>query len=193
MRIVPGSERTGAAVRRSTARPRIASRTDVHSVTSRSDRRSAASGACDGPGGRLCGQAEWGRLVGRLNREDHALVAQAIGRVGLAAFADTPIRRSPAGCSSGRSSPSALAGQPSLLVLDELTTGVDVESQESLAALLATLHRELGARSPTSRTSSGPWSITSSDLSSSVGRSCSTAPDDLPGVWHDPGHVHARE
>ena len=19
------------------------------------------------------------------------------------------------------------------------------------------------------------------------------APDDLPGVWHDPGHVHARE
>ena len=38
----------------------------------------------------------------------------------------------------------ALAGQPSLLVLDEPTTGVDAESQESLAALLADLHGELG-------------------------------------------------
>ena len=88
----------------------------------------------------------------------------------------------------------ALAGEPSLLVLDEPTTGVDVEAQDSLAALLDALHSELGA---TIVYVSHEFGAVESFVQRLVlvrrtivfdGR-----PQDLPGVWHDPSHVHARE
>jgi ABC-type Mn2+/Zn2+ transport system ATPase subunit len=88
----------------------------------------------------------------------------------------------------------ALAAQPSLLVLDEPTTGVDVESQESLAELLADLHRELGVTIVYVSHEFGAVERYVERLVL-VRRTIvfDGSPDDLPGVWHDPGHVHARE
>jgi len=140
------------------------------------------------------GRLASGRLVGRLQREDRTLVADAIDRVGLAARADSPIRTLSGGMQQRAFIAKALAGQPSLLVLDEPTTGVDAESQESLAALLATLHRELGATIVYVSHEFGAVEHHVERLIL-VRRTIvfDGPPDDLPGMWHDPGHVHARE
>ena len=60
------------------------------------------------------------------------------------AVADAPLRTLSGGQQQRAFIAKALAGEPSLLVLDEPTTGVDVESQEALAALLERCTRELG-------------------------------------------------
>ena len=88
----------------------------------------------------------------------------------------------------------ALAGEPSLLVLDEPTTGVDVESQESLASLLSRLHSELGATILYVSHEFGAVEHFVERLVL-VRRTIvfDGPPTDLPGVWHDPSHVHARE
>jgi zinc transport system ATP-binding protein len=121
-------------------------------------------------------------------------VAQAIDRVGLAAVADSPLRTLSGGMQQRAFIAKALAGQPSLLVLDEPTTGVDAESQESLAALLATLHRELGVTIVYVSHEFGAVERHVERLVL-VRRTIvfDGPPDDLPGVWHDPGHAHARE
>ena len=82
----------------------------------------------------------------------------------------------------------ALAGQPSLLVLDEPTTGVDAESQESLAELLAGLHRELGVTIVYVSHEFGAVEHHVERLVL-VRRTIvfDGSPHDLPGVWHDPG------
>src|SRR5262249_59175903 len=90
------------------------------------------------------GRLASGRLVGRLTRDDRELVADAIRRVGLEPVADSPLGTLSGGMQQRAFIAKALAGQPALLVLDEPTTGVDAESQESLAELLADLHGELG-------------------------------------------------
>jgi zinc transport system ATP-binding protein len=140
------------------------------------------------------GRLASGRLVGLLNREDRTLVTQAIERVGLAALADNPLHTLSGGMQQRAFIAKALAGQPSLLVLDEPTTGVDAESQESLAALLATLHRELGVTIVYVSHEFGAVEHHVERLVL-VRRTIvfDGPPDDLPGVWHDPGHVHARE
>jgi zinc transport system ATP-binding protein len=140
------------------------------------------------------GRLASGRLVGRLQREDRALVAQAIDRVGLTPATDSPIRTLSGGMQQRAFIAKALAGQPSLLVLDEPTTGVDAESQESLAVLLATLHRELGVTIVYVSHEFGAVEHHVERLVL-VRRTIvfDGPPDDLPGVWHDPGHVHARE
>jgi zinc transport system ATP-binding protein len=134
------------------------------------------------------------RLLGRLAREDHRLVGEAIGRVGLDAVADRPLRTLSGGMQQRAFIAKALAGQPSLLVLDEPTTGVDAESQESLAELLAGLHRELGATIVYVSHEFGAVEHHVERLVL-VRRTIvfDGSPHDLPGVWHDPGHVHARE
>jgi zinc transport system ATP-binding protein len=140
------------------------------------------------------GRLTSGRLVGRLKREDRALVAEAIGRVGLTAFADSPIHTLSGGMQQRAFIAKALAGQPSLLILDEPTTGVDAESQESLAELLATLHRELGV---TIVYVSHEFGAVEQHVERLVLVRRTIVfdgpPDDLPGVWHDPGHAHVRE
>jgi zinc transport system ATP-binding protein len=140
------------------------------------------------------GRLASGRLVGRLRPEDRRAVDEAIGRVGLGTVADAPIRTLSGGMQQRAFIAKALAGQPSLLVLDEPTTGVDAESQESLAELLAELHADLGV---TIVYVSHEFGAVERHVQRLVlvrrtlvfdGR-----PSDLPGIWHDPGHVHARQ
>ncbi len=135
-----------------------------------------------------------GRLVGRLRREDRELVAEAIGRVGLESVADAPLRTLSGGMQQRAFIAKALAGQPSLLVLDEPTTGVDAESQESLADLLSDLHGELGVTIVYVSHEFGAVEHHVERLVL-VRRTIvfDGSPHDLPGVWHDPAHVHARE
>ncbi len=140
------------------------------------------------------GRLASGKLVGRLGREDRELVAGAIDRVGLVAVADAPIRTLSGGMQQRAFIAKALAGQPALLVLDEPTTGVDAESQESLAELLATLHRDLGVTIVYVSHEFGAVEHHVERLVL-VRRTIvfDGSPHELPGVWHDPGHVHARE
>ena len=140
------------------------------------------------------GRLASGHLLGRLRREDRVRVAEAIDRVGLSAVADAPLRTLSGGMQQRTFIAKALAGQPSLLVLDEPTTGVDAESQESLAELLATLHRELGVTIVYVSHEFGAVEHHVERLIL-VRRTIvfDGQPRDLPGLWHDPGHVHVRE
>jgi ABC-type Mn2+/Zn2+ transport system ATPase subunit len=77
-------------------------------------------------------------------------------------------------------------------VLDEPTTGVDVEAQDALGALLHRLHGELGVTI-----------LYVSHEFGSVERFVERLvlvrerivfdgpPSELPGLWHDPSHSHA--
>jgi zinc transport system ATP-binding protein len=133
-------------------------------------------------------------LFGPMRRRDRELVAEAIERVGLATRADVPVRTLSGGMQQRAFIAKALAGGPSLLVLDEPTTGVDAESQESLAALLDQLHSDLGVTI-----------VYVSHEFGAVERFVQRivlvrrtivfdgTPDELPGVWHDPSHVHVRD
>jgi ABC-type Mn2+/Zn2+ transport system ATPase subunit len=79
-----------------------------------------------------------------------------------------------------------------VLALDEPTTGVDVESQEALAALLARLHGELGV---TILYVSHEFGAVEHHVGRLVlvrgGIVFDGRPAELPGVWHDPSHTHA--
>jgi zinc transport system ATP-binding protein len=140
--------------------------------------------------GRVSGR----RVVGRASREDAALVAESIERVGLAAVSDAPLRTLSGGMQQRAFIAKALAAEPSLLVLDEPTTGVDAESQEALAELLSDLHGELGV---TIVYVSHEFGAVEEHVERIVLVRRTIVfdgpPHDLPGVWHDPGHVHARE
>ncbi|HXG76953.1 MAG TPA: ABC transporter ATP-binding protein [Gaiellaceae bacterium] len=133
-------------------------------------------------------------LLGPLRRRDRELVAEAIRRVGLEEHADAPLRTLSGGMQQRAFIAKALAGEPSLLVLDEPTTGVDVESQESLAALLDRLHSELGVTVLYVSHEFGAVERFVERLVL-VRRTIvfDGEPRRLPGVWHDPSHVHARE
>ena len=138
------------------------------------------------------GRLAAGGLIGPMRRRDRELVAEAIGRVGLTAEADAPVRTLSGGMQQRAFIAKALAGEPSLLVLDEPTTGVDAESQESLAALLDGLHSDLGV---TIVYVSHEFGAVESFVQRLVlvRRTIvfDGSPGELPGVWHDPSHVHA--
>jgi len=132
------------------------------------------------------------RLWGPLRAADRAAVTEAIGRVGLADRAETPLRTLSGGMQQRAFIAKALAAGPSLLVLDEPTTGVDAASQESLAALLDELHRELGV---TILYVSHEFGAVERFVQRLVlvrgGIVFDGPPGSLPGIWHDPSHVHA--
>jgi zinc transport system ATP-binding protein len=138
------------------------------------------------------GRLASGRLLGPLLRRDRAIADEAIERVGLASHGRAPMRTLSGGMQQRAFIAKALAAQPSLLVLDEPTTGVDAESQESLAALLAELHSELGV---TILYVSHEFGAVESFVQRVVlvrgGILFDGAPSELPGVWHDPSHHHA--
>jgi zinc transport system ATP-binding protein len=137
------------------------------------------------------GRLASGGLIGPMRRRDRELVTDAIGRVGLGDVADAPLRTLSGGMQQRAFIAKALAGEPSLLVLDEPTTGVDVESQESLAALLDRLHSELGV---TVIYVSHEFGAVERFVQRLVlvrgGILFDGAPRELPPTWHDPSHVH---
>jgi zinc transport system ATP-binding protein len=138
------------------------------------------------------GRLAAGGLIGPMRRRDRELVSEAIARVGLEPVADTPLRTLSGGMQQRALIAKALAGEPSLLVLDEPTTGVDAESQESLAALLDRLHSELGVTILYVSHEFGAVERFVERLVL-VRRTLvfDGPPRALPGLWHDPSHVHA--
>ena len=139
------------------------------------------------------GRLAAGSLLGPLRRRERALVAEAIARVGLASEADRPLSRLSGGQQQRAFIAKALAAEPALLVLDEPTTGVDVEAQEAIARLLDKIHREL---SVTILYVSHEFGAVERFVQRLVlvrgGILFDGPPAELPGVWHDPSHVHVR-
>jgi len=130
-------------------------------------------------------------LLRRFTDEDRRVVEAAIERVGLATVAERPVQRLSGGQQQRAYIAKALAGQPDLLVLDEPTTGVDVEAQEAFAELLAELKRALGVTIVYVSHEFGA-------VESFVERIVLVrreivfdgSPHALPSRWHDPSHVH---
>ena len=129
--------------------------------------------------------------IGVLRASDREATAAAIERVGLAAQADRPLSRLSGGQQQRAFIAKALAGEPELLVLDEPTAGVDVEAQESLAALLDELHDSLEV---TVLYVSHEFGAIERFVERIVlvrgGVVFDGPPAALPHVWHDPSHVH---
>jgi zinc transport system ATP-binding protein len=138
------------------------------------------------------GRLAVGGLLGPLRRRDRSITTEAIARVGLSAVADRPLMRLSGGQQQRAFIAKALAAEPSLLVLDEPTTGVDVEAQEALAALLDRLHRELEVTVLYVSHEFGSVEQFVERLVLVRGSIVFDGPPQaLPQIWHDPSHVHA--
>jgi zinc transport system ATP-binding protein len=138
------------------------------------------------------GRASRARLLGPLVRQDRAAVRNAIGRVGLGPQTDKRLATLSGGQQQRAFIAKALAAEPDLLVLDEPTAGVDLEAQETVAALLDELRRDLAV---TILYVSHEFGSVERFVERIVlvrreivfdGR-----PSDLPALWHDPSHAHA--
>ena len=138
--------------------------------------------------GRLAASSVWGPL----RRRDRELVAGAIERVGLTERADAPLRTLSGGMQQRAFIAKALAAEPALLALDEPTTGVDAESQESLATLLGELRTELGVSVLYVSHEFGAVEHVVERLVLVRRRILFDGhPSELAGMWHDPSHRHA--
>jgi zinc transport system ATP-binding protein len=130
-------------------------------------------------------------VLGPLRRADRDVVVGAVARVGLESRVDTPLRELSGGLQQRAFIAKALAAEPSLLALDEPTTGVDAESQESLAVLLEELRAELGV---TILYFSHEFGAVEHVVERLVlvrgGIVFDGPPGELPGLWHDPSHHH---
>ena len=137
------------------------------------------------------GRMATGGLFGPLRARDRAIIDEAIARVGLTQRASSSIQTLSGGQQQRAFIAKALAAEPSLLVLDEPTSGVDVEAQENLAELLARLHDELGTTIVYVSHEFGAVERFVERLLLVRGTIVFDGPPtDLPGVWHDPSHVH---
>ena len=79
---------------------------------------------------------------GRLSGEDWEIVDQALDTVGMTAFADRRVTQLSGGQRQRAFIARALASEADLLVLDEPTVGVDMESVEAFYDLLDSLNRD---------------------------------------------------
>ena len=132
------------------------------------------------------------RPLGRLRAEDRDAVDEAIERVGMTELAHRPLTRLSGGQQQRAFIAKALAARPKLLVLDEPTTGVDVEAQEALATLLSSLHDELGVTILYVSHEFGAVEHFVQRLVLVRERIVFDGPpSELPGMWHDPSHTHA--
>jgi zinc transport system ATP-binding protein len=138
--------------------------------------------------GRLAPAGIWGPL----RRADREAVTRAIETVGLAARADAPLRTLSGGMQQRALIAKALASEPTLLALDEPTTGVDAASQESLGLLLEELRAELGVTILyVSHEFGAVEHVVDRIVLVRGGIVYDGPPGGLPGVWHDPSHSHA--
>jgi zinc transport system ATP-binding protein len=138
------------------------------------------------------GRVGSGPLLGPLRRTDRDAIALAIERVGLSEVAGRPLSALSGGQQQRAFIAKALAGEPSLLVLDEPTTGVDSESQEALAELLDRLHRQLKVTVLYVSHEFGAIERYVDRLVLVRGTIVYDGPPaGLPEIWHDPSHVHA--
>jgi zinc transport system ATP-binding protein len=128
---------------------------------------------------------------GRLTAEDREAIEQAMERVGLADLARRPLSRLSGGQQQRAFIAKALVSGPQLLALDEPTAGVDVEAQEALSGLLARLNDERGV---TILYVSHEFGAIEHVVRRLVlvrgGIVFDGPPASLPGLWHDPSHVH---
>jgi zinc transport system ATP-binding protein len=86
----------------------------------------------------------------------------------------------------------ALAAGPSLLALDEPTTGVDVAAQEALARLLERLQRDLGVTILyVSHEFGAVEHVVERIVLVRESIVFDGSPSALPHLWHDPSHAHA--
>ncbi len=140
------------------------------------------------------GRLAQGGLLGPLRARDRAIVDAAIEDVGLSEHARAPLSELSGGQQQRAFIAKAFAGEPSLLVLDEPTAGVDAESQEALARLLDRLHRD---RRVTTLYVSHEFGAVEGIVERLVlvrgGIVFDGPPATLPSEWHDPSHAHARE
>jgi zinc transport system ATP-binding protein len=138
------------------------------------------------------GRASRTRLLGPLTNADHQVVHDAIDRVGLTPQAGRRLSTLSGGQQQRAFIAKALAAEPELLVLDEPTTGVDVEAQDAIAALLQRLRDELGM---TILYVSHEFGAVERFVERIVlvrgGIVFDGTPSALPDVWHDPSHAHA--
>jgi zinc transport system ATP-binding protein len=138
------------------------------------------------------GRASRARLIGPLSAADRISVQEAIDRVGLSPSADRRLTTLSGGQQQRAFIAKALAADPELLVLDEPTTGVDVEAQDAIAALLQRLRSELEM---TILYVSHEFGAVERFVERIVlvrgGIVFDGPPSALPGVWHDPSHAHA--
>ena len=138
------------------------------------------------------GRASRARLIGPLSAADRVSVQEAIERVGLGPSADRRLTTLSGGQQQRAFIAKALAADPELLVLDEPTTGVDVEAQDAIAALLQRLRSELEM---TILYVSHEFGAVERFVERIVlvrgGIVFDGPPSALPGVWHDPSHAHA--
>jgi zinc transport system ATP-binding protein len=138
------------------------------------------------------GRSSRTRLIGPLSSADRLSVQEAIDRVGLGPHADRRLTTLSGGQQQRAFIAKALAADPELLVLDEPTTGVDVEAQDAIAALLQRLRSELEV---TILYVSHEFGAVERFVERIVlvrgGIVFDGPPSALPGVWHDPSHAHA--
>ena len=139
------------------------------------------------------GRLAQGGLLGPLRARDRAIVDSAIADVGLADRASAQLAELSGGQQQRAFIAKALAGEPSLLVLDEPTAGVDTESQESLARMLDRLHRDRGVTTLyVSHEFGAVEGIVDRLVLVRGGIVFDGPPRSLPSEWHDPSHAHAR-
>jgi len=137
--------------------------------------------------GRLA-RSGWHR---RRRAADDAVIDHALEAVGLADRRTSKIADLSGGQQQRAFIAKALVAGPKLLALDEPTAGVDVAAQEALAELLGRLHGQLGVTILYVSHEFGAIEHVVERLVLVRERIVfDGSPSTLPGVWHDPSHVH---
>ncbi len=139
------------------------------------------------------GRAAVERRFGPLSREGRRQAERAVEQVGLSAVIDRPVANLSGGQQQRAFLAKLLAGQPSLIALDEPTVGVDTDAQERLGDTLAELHRELGVTVLYVSHEFGAIEDHAERLILVRGGITYDGPvSGLPQLWHDPSHAHPR-